>query len=194
MAPNIWSGRIVGGVLLAALLSIGTACALQADGQSDIAGSASLPALHISSTSFNDGDSIPQKLTCDGPNMSPNLQWPSPPAGTKSFAIVMDDSDAPTVFTHWLAYNIPPGTRDVPEGASTPDKRFEHAAEGINGFGKIGYGGPCPPVGPPHHYVFHVYALDVNPALPSGQTRDQLAATVRGHVLAEGRMTGLYGR
>jgi Raf kinase inhibitor-like YbhB/YbcL family protein len=194
MASKTWSGRLGSGALVLALLSIGTACALQAGGQSDIAGDASLAPLHVASASFKDGDTIPQKLTCDGLNISPDLQWPSPPSGTKSFVIVMDDPDAPLGFTHWIAYNIPADTRDVAEGASAANRRFDHAAEGINSFGNIGYGGPCPPSGSPHHYVFHVYALDVNPALPPGQTRDQLAAAVRGHVLAEGRITGLYGR
>lgn len=194
MASKIWSGRFGGGVLVLALVILGAAYAFKAGGQSDMAGSAPVAPLALTSGSFKDGDTMPQKLTCDGLNISPDLQWPSAPSDTKSFAIVMDDPDAPLGFTHWIAYNIPPDTRDVAEGASTHNKRFDHAAEGVNSFGDIGYGGPCPPSGPPHHYVFHVYALDVNPALPPGQARDQLAAAVRGHVLAEGRITGLYGR
>ena len=137
---------------------------------------------------------MPPKLTCDGPDLSPDIQLPTPPPGTKSFAIVMDDPDAPIKFTHWLAYNIPAGTRDIAEGASSPSKRLDHGAEGVNNFGNLGYGGPCPPVGRAHHYVLKVYALDVNPALPPGQNKQQLAAVLDGHVLAEGQITGLYAR
>lgn len=194
MAFTIGSHRIGGGVLVSTLLFVSAACAHQAGGQPDMAGSMPVAPLHVASGSFKDGDSMPRKLTCDGSDISPDLQLPAPPAGTKSFAIVMDDPDAPEPFTHWIAYNIPPDTQDVAEGASGPHKRFDHAAEGVNSFGDIGYGGPCPPSGSPHHYAFRVYALDVNPALPAGQTRDQLAAAVHGHVLAEGLITGLYGR
>ncbi|WP_229679404.1 YbhB/YbcL family Raf kinase inhibitor-like protein [Dyella caseinilytica] len=150
--------------------------------------------LHVSSLSFADGQTMPQKLTCDGADQSPSLQWLTPPAGTQSYVIVMHDPDAPVDFTHWLAYNIPGMTYALPEGASTPSQRLDHAVEGINSFGRIGYGGPCPPTGKPHHYVFRVYALDVNPGLPAGQGTDQVMAAIKGHVLAEGEITGMYER
>lgn len=150
--------------------------------------------LQVSSTSFVDGGKMPSKFTCDGANLSPQIRLPSPPSGTKSFAIVVDDPDAPTAFTHWLAYGIPADTRELPEGASTPSKRLEHAVEGINSFGRTGYGGPCPPEGRAHHYVFRIYALDVMPSLPVGASTDQVNAVIEGHVLAEGRLTGLYAR
>ncbi|GLQ94054.1 YbhB/YbcL family Raf kinase inhibitor-like protein [Dyella acidisoli] len=152
------------------------------------------PVLQVSSSSFADGGKIPSTFTCDGANLSPEIQFPSPPAGTKSFALVMDDPDAPTAFTHWLAYGIPADTRELPEGASTPSKRLEHAVEGINSFGRTGYGGPCPPEGQAHHYVFRIYALDAMPSLPVGASTDQVNAAIQGHILAEGRMTGLYAR
>jgi Raf kinase inhibitor-like YbhB/YbcL family protein len=193
MALNIRSHRIGGGALVSTWLVVSAACGHQAGGQSNMAGNTPVAPLRVASASFKDGDNLPRKLTCDGPNVSPDLQLPSPPAGTRSFAIVMDDPDAPEPFTHWLAYDIPPDTRDVAEGSSTPGKRFAQAAEGANSFGDIGYGGPCPPSGTPHHYVFHVYALDVNPALPAARTREQLTAAMHGHVLAEGSITGLYG-
>jgi Raf kinase inhibitor-like YbhB/YbcL family protein len=150
--------------------------------------------LHVSSASFSDGQAIPQKLTCDGADLSPGLQWQPPPANTKSYAIVMIDPDAPVEFTHWLAYDIPADTHALPEGASTPSERLGHGTEGINGFGKIGYGGPCPPAGKPHHYVFRVYALDTKLDLPDGQGKDQVLAAIKGHVLAEGEIVGLYAR
>jgi Raf kinase inhibitor-like YbhB/YbcL family protein len=194
MALKIRSHRMGGGMLVSTLLFIGAACAHQAGGQPDVAGGAPVAPLHVASGSFKDGENMPRKLTCDGPDISPDLQLPAPPAGTKSFAIVMDDPDAPQPFTHWIAYDIPADTHEVMEGTSAHNKRFEHAVEGVNSFGDIGYGGPCPPSGSPHHYVFRIYALDVSLGLPAGQTREQLAAAVHGHVLAEGRITGLYGR
>lgn len=150
--------------------------------------------LHVSSTSFTDGAKMPPKLTCDGANISPQLQLSSPPAGTKSLAIVMNDPDAPVAFAHWLAYGIPADTRELAEGASTASHPLDHAVEGINSFGRVGYGGPCPPAGIPHHYVLRVYALDMMPALPAGASADQVNAAIQGHVLAEGSITGLYAR
>jgi Raf kinase inhibitor-like YbhB/YbcL family protein len=167
-----------------ALLALGIAfCAHAAD--------STLP---ISSSSFADGGPMPAKLSCDGANLSPEVRLPTPPTGTRSFAIVAEDPDAPIAFTHWLAYGIPAITRELPEGASTSSRRLKHATEGINSFGHVVYGGPCPPSGTTHHYVFHVYALDTVPALPSGANALQVNAAIEGHVLAEGRITGLYTR
>ncbi|RDS79172.1 YbhB/YbcL family Raf kinase inhibitor-like protein [Dyella monticola] len=150
--------------------------------------------LKVSSASFNDGANIPSKFTCDGADLSPDLHFSSPPTATRSFAIVTDDPDAPAAFAHWLAYGIPASTQRLPEGASTPSQRLVHGNEGTNGFGHIGYGGPCPPAGKPHHYIFRVYALDVIPALPPGASMEQVNAALQGHVLAEGHITGLYAR
>jgi Raf kinase inhibitor-like YbhB/YbcL family protein len=146
----------------------------------------------VGSSSFNNGDRIPQKFSCDGAGLSPDVQLPTPPSGTKSFLIVMDDPDA-SGFVHWLLYNVPPATRDIPEGAS-PRGLPAGAAEGANSLGNTGYFGPCPPPPNPHHYVFRVYALDSGLNLPAGATKKQLAAAARGHILAEGTMTALYIR
>jgi Raf kinase inhibitor-like YbhB/YbcL family protein len=182
---------LAAGVSALALLVVGAVWALHGQSVGDIPARATL---QMSSTSFADGTTMPARLTCDGPDISPNLQWSAPPAGTKSYAIAVNDPDAPFGFTHWLAYNLPPDLQSLPEGASTPSKRLDHAAEGRNGFGNIGYGGPCPPAGKPHHYVFSVYALDVDPALPAGQGPSQLVTAIQAHVLAKGIITGLYGR
>ena len=163
-----------------------------------LAGAAGASAPHaawqVSSSSFVDGGKMPAKLTCDGANVSPEIRLPPPPAGTKSFAIVADDPDAPAAFAHWLAYAIPADMSELPEGASTSSKRLEHATEGINGFGRTGYGGPCPPAGQTHHYVFHIYALDTVPQLPVGASEEQLNAAIEGHVLAEAQIVGTYAR
>jgi Raf kinase inhibitor-like YbhB/YbcL family protein len=153
---------------------------------------AALPSL--SSSSFADGGFLPQRLACDGANLSPDLKFPDPPPGTTSFAVVVDDPDTPFGFVHWLLYNVPPDTRDIPEGASSTGNLPRGAAEGLNDFSNLGYGGPCPPGTAPHHYIFRVYALNLSDRLPPGMTKSQLAATVKGHVLAEGKLSGLYAR
>lgn len=164
---------------------------LRAD--ADISDGQKAPSITISSSSFVDGSRIPQRFTCDGEGLSPEIQLPLPPAGTKGFALVMDDPDA-SGFVHWLVYNIPIDTRDIPEGASSRLKLPAGAVEGTNSLNKVGYFGPCPPGTKAHHYIFRLYALDVDLDLPAGQTKKQLAAAVEGHMLGEGQMTGLYTR
>jgi Raf kinase inhibitor-like YbhB/YbcL family protein len=149
--------------------------------------------LALSSSSFADGERIPPKYTCDGAGLSPNIQLPSPPPGTKSFLLVMDDTDA-WGFVHWLLYNIPPGTYDIPDGASRRNELLSGASEGENSIGNTGYFGPCPPGSNPHHYVFRLYALDTALNLPAGKTKKELTTATKGHILAEGSMTGLYTR
>jgi Raf kinase inhibitor-like YbhB/YbcL family protein len=150
--------------------------------------------LPMSSASFSNGGSIPQQFTCDGADLSPQLEWHSAPPGTKSLAIVMDDPDAPMLFTHWLVYNLAPGVRGLPQNASTHAASHQGAAEGTNSFGRFGYGGPCPPAGKPHHYVFRLYALDIRFDLPPGATRKQLDSAIERHILAEGQIIGTYQR
>jgi hypothetical protein len=150
--------------------------------------------LQVSSASFSDGGSIPQQFTCDGADDSPNLQWPAAPAGTKSFAIVMDDPDAPADFTHWLVYNIPPGVHELAQGAPAQAAMPRGSAEGANDFRRLGYGGPCPPAGKPHHYVFRIYALDIRLDLPPGAARKQLDSEIKQHIVAEGQIIGIYQR
>lgn len=151
-------------------------------------------AFWVRSSSFSDGAMIPSRHTCDGANVSPQLQWQSAPRGTKSFALVMDDPDTPTDFTHWLVYNIAPGVRELDEGASTRGVMPQGSGEGRNNFGHFGYGGPCPPQGSSHHYVFRVYALDLLLDLPSGATRKQLDAAMGSHIVSQGQIVGIYQR
>jgi Raf kinase inhibitor-like YbhB/YbcL family protein len=179
--------KIAAQIALSMVLATASAWAFGQQGTADAA-------LHVSSASFTNGQAMPQKLTCDGDDISPNLQWQTPPSGVKSYAIVVTDPDAPVEFTHWLAYDIPATTHALSEGASTPSQRMDQGTEGVNGFGRMGYGGPCPPAGKPHHYVFRVYALDTNLVLPAGQGQDQVMAAIKGHVLAEGEIVGLYAR
>jgi Raf kinase inhibitor-like YbhB/YbcL family protein len=148
----------------------------------------------VRSKSFSDGRAIPRQYTCDGADISPQLEWPAAPANTKSIAIVMDDPDAPIDFTHWLAWNIAPQVRELAEGASQQGTMPTGSLEGENDFGKRGYGGPCPPRGNPHHYFFKVYALDILLDLPGGATRKQVDAAMSGHILAQGQIIGTYQR
>jgi Raf kinase inhibitor-like YbhB/YbcL family protein len=193
MARRKWSWWVAVGVAVLAVFMLGIIWVHQRQKHADIAYGQAPASMSIGSSSFVSGDSIPLRLTCDGAGLSPEIQLPPPPVGGKSFVLVMDDPDA-WGFVHWLLYNIPAGIRDIAEGASSRAELPHGAAEGTNGLGNIGYFGPCPPGTKPHHYMFRLYALDVNLDLPPGETKKQLAAAVKGHVLAEGQMTGLYTR
>jgi Raf kinase inhibitor-like YbhB/YbcL family protein len=130
---------------------------------------------------------IPVRHTCDGRNVSPPLRWAAPPTDTRSFALLMDDPDAPGgTFTHWIAWNIPAGTRSLRSGQRPP-------REGTNDAGRIGYTGPCPPSGV-HRYVFRLYALNSNLGVPRGASRAEFLAALRGKVLATARLVGRYRR
>jgi len=151
--------------------------------------------MNLSSTSFQDGSQIPVKYTCSGANISPQLAWSAPPAATASLALTVTDPDAPRgTWVHWVLYNLPAGTRALPEGLPALGQLPDGALQGRNDFGEIGYGGPCPPPGSPHHYIFTLYALDAKLNLPEGATRAQVEAAIQGHILASGRLVGLYQR
>lgn len=150
--------------------------------------------LQVGSSSFSNGGAIPRQYTCDGAGISPSLKWTATPARTKSFAIVMHDPDALLDFTHWLAYNIPPDAHELTEGASARGTMPHGSAEGSNSFGRPGYGGPCPPAGKLHHYVFDLYGLDTRLDLLPGAARDRLEAAMKQHVVAQGQIIGVYER
>lgn len=152
-------------------------------------------ALTISSPAFKEGDRIPTKYTCEGQDVSPPLAWSEPPAGTRSLALIVDDPDAPGgVFTHWVLFNIPAESRELPPAVPTQAELATGARQGTNDFGKIGYGGPCPPPGRPHRYQFTLYALDQSLDLKGGVSKKQLLSAMQGHILAQGRLTGTYQR
>jgi hypothetical protein len=141
----------------------------------------------VSSPAFRDGATIPKQFTCDGSDTPPPIQLSDPPKGTKSFAVIVDDPDAPGgTFTHWLAYDIPAGRAELPA----------NAGKGLrNSFGREGYGGPCPPPGHgPHRYFFTVYAVDVPSLTISGVTRQGLERALATHALARAQLMGRYER
>lgn len=151
-------------------------------------------ALTITSSAFRDGAEIPARYTCDGSNVSPPLSWSGAPPGTRSFALIVDDPDAPdphaprTVWVHWVVYNLPAEVTALPENVAP----LPHgAAAGVNDFRKTTYGGPCPPVGR-HRYFFKLYALDT--MLPAGgrTTKATLERDMAGHVLAQAQLMGTY--
>jgi hypothetical protein len=144
--------------------------------------------MKITSSAFQQGGNIPSKYTCDGADTSPALQIADIPASAKSLVLIVDDPDAPTgLFTHWIAWNISAKTGAIAEG-STPQ-----GVQGTNDFGKLGYGGPCPPPGT-HRYYFKILALDRELDLPRGSKRTQLDAAVKGHVVAQGELMGRYSK
>jgi|Deesub1362B_J571_1020462.scaffolds.fasta_scaffold27118_1 hypothetical protein len=152
-------------------------------------------ALSISSPAFQEGGEIPAKYTCEGQDVSPELVWGEPPAGTQSFVLIMDDPDAPGgVFTHWVLFNLPVASRKLPEGVPAQAQLPDGSLQGKNDFGKIGYGGPCPPSGRPHRYQFTLYALDQPLDLKAGVSKKQVIQAMQGHILAQGRLTGTYQR
>ena len=149
----------------------------------------------ISSTSFENGGSIPKKFTCDGEDASPQLSWKAFPQKTANFVLIADDPDAPVgTWTHWIVYDLPATQTELEESVSRTEKLPGGAQQGTNDFRKVGYGGPCPPPGKPHRYFFKIYALDVKLNLAPGASKEQVEQAMQGHVLAQGQLIGKYGR
>lgn len=143
-------------------------------------------AFALASPAFIAGTSIPARFTCDGRDISPPLRWFHPPHRGRTFALRLDDPDAPGgTFTHWTAWNF--GGTALAGGA-----RLRY--EGTNSFGRTGYSGPCPPSGSVHHYVFRLYALNRRLTLRRGATSAQFSTALRGHVVASARLVAVFGR
>lgn len=152
-------------------------------------------ALSVSSPAFEEGGEIPVKYTCEGQNISPPLAWSEGPEGTSSFALIVDDPDAPLrAFTHWVIFNLPADTRELAEGITPKGKLASGALQGRNDAGRSGYFGPCPPPGSAHHYRFTLYALDETLDLAAGAFKEQVLEAMEGHVLAQGQLVGTYQR
>ena len=158
----------------------------------------------LTSSDFTEGGTLANaqvfnEFGCKGGNVSPALAWSGAPSGTKSFALLVHDPDAPTGsgWWHWVVYDIAPGTTSLPAGAGDSKKGLlpAGAVQGRTDYGSVGYGGPCPPPGKPHHYNFTLYALKV-PKLevPEGASAALVAFNARAHALAEAKITGMYGR
>ena len=150
--------------------------------------------MELKSSAFSQGEAIPSKYTCDGEDVSPPLAWTEPPPGTKSLALISDDPDAPVgTWVHWVVYNLPPSTRQLPEAFPTDGQLPDGTRQGKTDFGRTGYGGPCPPSGT-HRYFFKLFSLDATLSLPPGSTAKQLENAMQGHILAEAQLMGTYRR
>jgi len=153
-------------------------------------------AIAFSSTAFKDGEHIPVKYTGDGRNVSPPLTWNGIPAKAASIALIVHDPDAPRPggFTHWVVFNLPVGSNGLPEGVPVRERLENGVTQGRNDAGRQGYLGPAPPPGKPHHYHFMLYALDQPLRLGSNAGWQQVLEAIKGHVLDEAEMVGLYQR
>jgi Raf kinase inhibitor-like YbhB/YbcL family protein len=178
LALAIFLCIIIGGALNASLSS----------GENNVA-------LTISSKSFTNGGDIAKKFTCDGEDVSPELSWNGAPAGTKSFALLSDDPDAPVGnWNHWTLWNAPPESRGLPEGTKKVAQLPDGTQQGLNDFPKVGYNGPCPPPGKPHRYYFKLFALDAKLTLKQNSGKRDLETAMKGHILAQAEWMGRYGR
>lgn len=152
--------------------------------------------MRLTSSVFNNEETIPVRYTCEGENISPPLSWNGVPEEAETLALVVDDPDAPSgMFTHWVVYNLPVIPNGLNTGASLNDRLSEGLREGLNGFGDQGYGGPCPPKGDgEHRYFFRLYALDQELKFTGRVTRDQLMDAIEGKTLEEAVLMGRYAR
>lgn len=151
--------------------------------------------IHLASTAFADGQPIPVKFTGDGLDISPPLAWTNAPAGAKNFVLIVEDPDAPAgTWTHWLIYDLPPGTTALTEDQLKVPQLRTGAKQGLNDFKKTGYNGPAPPPGKAHRYYIKLYALDKITGLAPGASKTDLLKTMDGHVLGEGQLMGTYQR
>jgi len=150
----------------------------------------------LTSAAFVNNQAIPRAHSCQGDDSSPALRWQGTPRGTRSLALVLRDPDAPAgEFVHWVLYDLPATVTELPSGRYTAGRFPLGGFEGQNDFGNLGYGGPCPPAGRPHHYVFTLYALSApSLGLAAGASREAVVAAMRGKVLGQTELVGLYGR
>ncbi len=152
-------------------------------------------ALTLSSSAFKPGGEIPRQFTCEGADQSPALSWSGAPAGTKGFALIADDPDAPMgTWVHWVLYDLPGDSTELPTGVPADDTLRNGAKQGTNDFRKTGYGGPCPPPGKPHRYFFKLYALDAPTHLRPRATKAEVLKAIDGHVLGQAELIGTYKR
>lgn len=150
----------------------------------------------LTSSAFEPDQPIPVRHACHGENLSPPLDWTQPPPGTQSLVLIMDDPDAVDVvgyvWDHWLLYNTPADVSSLAEGRPLDAELEDGSLQGQNSFKRLGYGGPCPPGGQTHAYVFTLYALDTILALEPGATKEQILEAIEGHVLAKSELVGTY--
>ena len=150
----------------------------------------------VKSSAFPNGSEIPRKYTCAGENVSPGLSWSEVPNQARALALIAEDPDAPAgTWTHWVMWNIPAHATSLSEGVAPSHESLPNGArQGKNDFGRIGYGGPCPPPGRPHRYFFRLYALSAMLEVQPGAARSELESAMKPHVLAQAEWMGLFKR
>ena len=179
---------------LAILLTAFVIC-VAAEELSDPARGGAAVAFTMKSSAFAGGTEIPKKFTCEGPDVSPAVEWSGPPAKTAGFALIMDDPDAPVgTWVHWVLWNLPANTHSLREDVAKREQLEDGPRQGRNDFRKIGYNGPCPPLGKPHRYFFRLYALDAKLDLAPGATRAELDTAMKGHILGQAEYLGTFRR
>ena len=148
--------------------------------------------LKLTSKAFKEGEAIPRGYTCDGANVSPPLEWTGVPKTAKTIAIIADDPDAPAgTWVHWVLYNLPADGLGLIENTPQTETLNGGGVQGKNDFGKIGYGGPCPPSGT-HHYFFKFSALDSELQLKPGATKAEVEKAMEGHIVGQAQLMGTY--
>ncbi len=182
-------------ILFASACVLVLACAApQKNGKAETMGQTPASGMALVSTAFGEGELIPRKYSLYGENVSPDLSWDKAPQGTRSFALICRDPDAPGgTFVHWVLFNIPDTVKRLPEGLGRELTLPGFGVQGRNSFHRVGYDGPKPPSGT-HRYFFDLYALDTRLALDQSATADRLLAAVKGHVQAQASLMGTYTR
>ncbi|MFZ0314712.1 MAG: YbhB/YbcL family Raf kinase inhibitor-like protein [Candidatus Korobacteraceae bacterium] len=178
-------------VKIACLLVVGFGAAFAQ--QAKPSGGGAATAFTLTSSAFAPGAAIPEQYSCKSADTAPALEWSGAPANVASFALIMDDPDAPGgTWVHWVVWNLPAAAQSLPQGVPKHEQLDNGARQGKNSFRKTGYNGPCPPAGASHRYFFRLYALDGKLDLAAGASRSQLDAAMKGHVLAQAEYMGTF--
>ena len=150
--------------------------------------------LKLRSAVFEDGERIPERYTCDDENISPPLEWQAVPDDARSLVIICEDPDAPDMtWSHWVLYNLPPDINELEANVPPVASLSNDALQGLNDFGDLGYGGPCPPGEEVHHYHFRLFALETKLDLEAGESREEILERIRPYLLEEANLMGTYG-
>ncbi len=193
-----WSSRVTYGLAVAGVILVASVACSTPSSPASTETPTSQPQtseFSLTSSAFRSGEAIPAQYTCDGQSVSPALSWSGVPQNTRAFALVVDDPDAPSgTFTHWVAFNIPADARGLPENVAKTDRMDNGGIQGRNSSGRLGFTGPCPPPGNPHHYHFMLYALDAPLNLQPGATKQDVLKAAEGHILAQAELVGTYHR
>ena len=181
-------------ILLAMMLASCAASATSTPVTTNLEITEATMSIQLTSDAFAHEKPIPARYACTGSDISPSLTWSEPPAGTQSFALLMDDPDAPVgTWVHWVLFNIPASSRGLPEAIPSEATLSDGSMHGRNSGGNPGYNGPCPPSGT-HRYFFKLYALDEMLGLSSGANKGELLKAMQGHILAQGELMGTFSK